>query len=99
MRERPYTRIVPRLTTKSNTFTVHFRVQALKNPSQAGATNWNEARGSISGEYRGSTTIERFIDVSDPILATTDFATNAANAPSLDTFYRWRVLSNRQFSP
>ena len=99
MRERPYTRIVPRLTTKSNTFTVHFRVQALKTPAQAGAANWNEARGTITGEYRGSTTIERFIDLADPALAATDFATNAANAPSLDSFYRWRVLSNRQFSP
>ncbi len=32
LRERPYANIYPRLTTKSNTYTVHYKVQALKNP-------------------------------------------------------------------
>lgn len=98
MRERPYATIIPRLTTKSNTYTVYFRVQSLRQPrSAAGA--WSDATGAITGEYRGSATIQRFIDLNNTTLLQTDFAANTASKPTLDTFYRWRVLSSKQFAP
>lgn len=97
MRERPYTTIIPRLTTKSNTFTVHFRVQSLKNPP-ANPGVWDEARGTVTGDYRGSTMIERFINLEDSTLATTDFA-NDSNIKTLDEFYRWRTIQTSQFAP
>lgn len=99
MRERPYTTIIPRLTTKSNTYTVHYRVQTLKAPKTITAGTWDESKGVITGEYRGSTTIQRFVDLSNTTLLTTDFATNTATVPTLDTFYRWRVINTKQFAP
>jgi hypothetical protein len=64
-RERPYSHIYPRLTTKSNVFTVHVWAQSIaKNPSTK-KSEWgefDENSDRILGEYRGSTTIERFID-------------------------------------
>jgi uncharacterized protein (TIGR02600 family) len=96
VRERPYGNIYPRLTTKSNTFTVHYTVQTLKNPPSANPQIWTEGRGQITGELRGSTTLERFLDPSDPKIP--DYAANP-NAESLDTFYQWRVISNSTFAP
>lgn len=95
VRERPYGNIYPRLTTKSNTFTVHYRVQSLKNPSATPAV-WNEQRGVVTGEFRGSTTIERFIDPADPTIP--DYATDPT-AACLDKYYQWRVIANNAFAP
>jgi len=95
LRERPYTTIIPRLTTKSNTYTVHFRVQALQG-APGNPTAWDEQKGRIMGEYRGSTTIERFID---PSTVLPDYAANPQATPTLPASYRWRVIANRQFAP
>ncbi len=105
VRESPYGHIYPRVTTKSNTFTVHVRVQALrkaKAPATAGGgagqtdsdSEWDEARDQIVGEYRGSTTLERYIDASNPNLP--DFADPKVTDP-LDKYYRFRVVNTRQF--
>ncbi|MEI9894174.1 MAG: Verru_Chthon cassette protein A [Chthoniobacter sp.] len=67
-REQPYAHLLPRLTTKSNTYTVHFRVQSLKKhpvTSDAEAALWDEARDAVTSEYRGSRTVERYIDPND----------------------------------
>ncbi len=93
LRERPYTNLIPRLTTKSNTYTVHFRVQRLK---PFDPTKWDETKNVITAEYRGSTTIERFLD---PNATYPDYASDPSAQPELDTFYRWRIVENRQFSP
>ena len=67
LRERIYTTLYPRLTTRSNTYTVHYRVQALKEVS-AGRTTaaqwaaWNEAGDKVLSECRGSAIIERYVD-------------------------------------
>lgn len=98
IRERIYTTVYPRLTTKSNTFTVHVRAQALKQPQGGNASTWDESRGSVAGEYRGSTTLERFVDPNNTNIP--DYASSfEAGVPSLDSFYRWRVVQNRQFAP
>lgn len=94
VRERPYANIYPRLTTQSNTFTVHYTVQALKNANSNPGV-WDEKKGAILGEYRGATTIERFIDPSNNSIP--DYATDP-NAPSLETFYQWRTIRNQSFS-
>lgn len=94
-RERPYTDLYGRLTTKSNTYTVHFVVQALKNTSADPAV-WNEEKGAVTGELRGSTTLERYIDPNDTSIP--DYATDLA-ASSLENHYNWRVIENRRFAP
>lgn len=112
LRERPYSYIYPRLTTKSNTYTVHYRVQVLQQVTSRRVTStdwqaWNESTDKIIGDQRGSTMIERYIDPADPTLP--DFAglkdtfgnTLAANSLQLimDCYYRFRVISTKAFTP
>ncbi len=96
-KESSYARIYPRLTTKSNTYTVHYRVQALKKPKNS--TNhavWEEGKDRVQSEFRGSTTIERYIDPNDPNIP--DYIT-ATNPEPLDSFYKFRVIGQKHFNP
>lgn len=97
-RERIATTVYPRLTTKSNTYTVHFRAQSLQQVRRtADQDKWFEGRDVVTGEYRGSTTLERFIDPN--ITGLPDYALNPDATPTLDSYYRWRVRVNKQFAP
>jgi uncharacterized protein (TIGR02600 family) len=95
LREKPYTNLYARLTTKSNTFTVHVRAQALQKVPGTPADQWVENRDKVVGEERVSTIVERYIDAGDASLL--DFATDA-NA-LLSDYYRMRVLSTKRFTP
>ena len=103
LREQPYVSLLSRVTTKSNTFNVHYRVQALRQPPRPGRNwaEWEEARDQVVGEYRGSTTIERFLDSNAKIPDYTDTTkvNLSGNYDPIDKFYRWRVLSQNQFAP
>lgn len=93
MRERPYAHIYPRLTTKSNVFTVHMRCQAIRK-APAGAPDPYQ----VVGEYRGSAIVERFVDPNDQNLANY----NQANDPmqeNVDGYYRYRIVATKQFAP
>ena len=98
-RETPYNHIVPRLTTQSNVFQVHYRVQLLKNPRQQPPAEWDEEMGAVLGEYRGATLLERYIDPNDPDIP--DFASGPMNGAnqSLSQYYRFRVIRKKQFAP
>ena len=96
LRESPYKHLYPLLTTKSNTYTVHFRVQALKKVPSTSATAWDETKDKVVGEYRGSTTIERYINPNETSIP--DYADNPGEG-NLESYYKWRVLNNRQFAP
>ena len=108
-RERPYTNLYPLLTTKSNTFTVHFRVQTLKKVATSGTdyTVWKEGSDLITGEYRGSQMIERYVDANNAVDPSGNPLPNfAAPASYLATppltlapYYKFRVISTRQFAP
>lgn len=101
LREQPYTALLSRVTTKSNTFTVHYRVQALRQPPRPGRNwaEWDEARDQVVGEYRGSTTIERFLDPNAQNIPDYTQVNLSSNYDPIDKFYRWRVLSQKQFAP
>ena len=97
-KERPYARIYPKLTTKSNTYTVHYRVEVLKQRPGSVATTWTEGVDKVISTYRGSTTIERYVNPSDPAIidyASQNLPLNAANALP----YKFRILADRQFNP
>jgi uncharacterized protein (TIGR02600 family) len=97
-RERPYTNLYARLTTRANTFTVHVRTQVLRQTGTADPTAWavwREGRGQVVSEFRGSSIVERYIDPADATLA--DFAT-APDAVA-DPAYRIRVLATKKFTP
>jgi uncharacterized protein (TIGR02600 family) len=98
-RERPYTDLYGRLTTKSNTFTIHMRVQSLKqSPVDRAAGKWVEATDTIVGEYRGSTLIERYLDPSQD-LASADYGATPNATGNLDSYYKFRVVRSTQFVP
>jgi uncharacterized protein (TIGR02600 family) len=96
-RERPYTTIYPRLTTKSNTF--------LKKVTGSTPTTWDETKDQVTGQYRGSSTIERYVDTNDTTLPDFTDTTKTAAITStqvgtaLDSWYKFRVVSTRQFAP
>ena len=100
-REKPYSDLYSRVTTKSNTYTVYYTVQSLKNAEPQTDTaqqKWDETRGTVVGEYRGSTTLERYLDPNEKM---PDFLSLAATGAtqSLEPYYKWRVIATRQFAP
>jgi uncharacterized protein (TIGR02600 family) len=95
-RERPYNGLYPRLTTKSNTYTVHVRAQTLTTPPTTPAGVWVENPQLISSEYRGSVTVNRYIDPQDPNIP--DFVASPLTY-SLDSYYKYRILETRRFLP
>lgn len=94
-RESPYGDIYARLTTKSNTYTIHYKVQALSKVPSTPADQWVEGKDLSTGEMRGSTTVERYIDLGNPDLP--DFA-NPSSA-SAENFYKIRVIGSTIFNP
>ena len=96
-RERPYANLYAKLTTKSNTFNVHMRVQVLrKRPgTNADYAAWDEGIDTVVAEHRGSVLIERYVDASDPNLP--DFATKTD--ATLDNYARFRIISTNKFAP
>jgi len=101
-RERPYADIYPRLTTKSNTFTIHMRVQTLqqtKTELATSPTTWTEGTDLITGEYRGSETVERYVDPNDSRLIDYVAAPSVTPSVSLGSLYKFRVVSTKQFAP
>lgn len=97
VREKPYANLYARLTTKSNTYSVHFRVQALQKVPSTDVAQWIEAKDKVTSEYRGSSIIERYVDADDSNL--TDFADPANANTSINSFYKFRVVSTKKFAP
>lgn len=103
LREKPYADLYGRLTTKSNSFTVHIRAQALKQAIPAGTgvsdpqwKTWDESKDQVLGDYRGSSIIERYID---PRVAVVDFARSSSSRSPADinVSYRFRTSATKQF--
>jgi hypothetical protein len=102
-RERAYAHIYPRLTTKSNVFTVHVRAQSIvKNPNSTEWDTFSEVKDRVTGEYRGSSVIERYIDQNDQLLQNYDAVYGASESADtqkdLERFYRFRILSSKRFT-
>jgi uncharacterized protein (TIGR02600 family) len=103
--ERPYSHIYPRVTTKSNVFTVHVRAQSLKkSANDADQNKWKENRDQVTGEFRGSFVIEKYYDPNEA-----NIMLNAANSIQNDASdanvaagaavrgTRWRMVGTKQF--
>ena len=86
LRELPYAQLYGRLTTRSNSYTVHIRVQVLqKLPNDPKQNTWNEGVDLVQGDWRGSYEIERYLDP-------------AASAPIAGQAARALQISHRQFA-
>ncbi|OYW76122.1 MAG: hypothetical protein B7Z37_10240 [Verrucomicrobia bacterium 12-59-8] len=99
VRERPYSNIYARLTTRSNTFRVHVRAQVLKKARSTDPTTFDPIRDAVISEYRGSTLLERYIDPNDTSVSIPDYANSGISQTPLDTFYRFHALETKRFNP
>jgi len=94
-REHPYATIYPRFTTQSNTYTVYYRVQTLKKTPLTSINIWDESIDKVTGEYRGSQLIERYIDPNNTHIP--DYADPDVSTP-ISSFYKFRILQSKQFA-
>lgn len=103
-RERAYSNIYPRITTKSNTFKVHYRAQVLRKAKGTTPSQWDPLVDQVVAEYRGSSIVERYVDPNDADLPDYVAAVKAGggtgiNAPTIDQFYKFRVVHPTRFAP
>lgn len=111
MRERPYSNLYPRLTTRSNVYKVHMIAQTLKKASSNAPDVFNSQYertndpDTVTAEWRGSALIERVINPNDPDLVTSnvDYAapttpTALFALPKLDNYYSYRVTEVKQLT-
>lgn len=94
--ERPYANIYPRLTTRSNVFRVHIITQTLRKSRDSDPLKIDPQLDTFEAEYRGDALLERAIDPGDSSIP--DYISDL-DAPSLDQFYRYRILHTRRFAP
>jgi uncharacterized protein (TIGR02600 family) len=90
-KERPYARLHSRLTTRSNTFRVHFIAQSLKKARSTDAATFDPTRDRVTATVRGSRIIRRSLDMKNEAIP--DYLNPPANTPqpSLEQFYHWSV--------
>ena len=99
-RERTYSNLYSRVTTKSNTFKVHYRAQVVKKAFDGDQTKWDPDRDTVVAEYRGSSIVERYVEPNDTKIP--DYATRFSGPGSvatIDQFYKMRVLNPTRFAP
>ncbi len=89
-REKPYAALYPLLTTRSNTYTTHLRVQVIKR------LRGSSVKFAIVSEYRGSALFERYFDPND---ARFKDGSVDPDKVSLEPYFRFRTLVIKQFDP
>lgn len=104
-RERPYSNLYAKLTTRSNTFRVHVRAQSIRKASRSVAANvFDPSKDQVGGEFRGSFLIERYLDQAD-LRSIPREQIDYAAAPDpfskkpLENYYRFRILESKRFAP
>ena len=95
--ESPYATLVPRLTARSNTYTVHLTAQSLAPGS--GVVGWREGRGRVTAEWRGAISIERYVDPNDSRFTGPGAPNFLFGTQPVGPYYRFRVLGTRRFNP
>ena len=100
VREQPYGYIYPRLTTKSNSYTVHVWTQTLKKAPTTNAAAFVSGQDQITSEYRGSYILQRYLDPNSDSLISTDGTTpTEVNPNSMVGPYKFRVVATKKFAP
>ena len=96
-RERPYAHLLPRLTTRSNSFTVHVTAQAIA--PGPGVVGWQEGRSRVLSEWRGAYTIERYVDPNDSRFTGPGAPDFLSGTQPVGPYYKFRILGARRFNP
>jgi uncharacterized protein (TIGR02600 family) len=104
--ERPYSMIYPRVTTKSNIFTVHVLAQSLKKlVHDANQNTWNEGIDQVTSEYHGAFTIEKYFDPNTDDITDASGNVQVASNDGSASFpataavraTKWRLLASKRF--
>ena len=101
-RERPYANLYPRLTTKSNTYRIHYRVQTIRKARSTDPETFVPDGDALVGEDRGSVLIERYINPNRddiPNYAKEVHDTGSLPPRTLDQLYEYRIVNERRFAP
>ena len=97
-RERPYTNLYPRLTTRSNTYRIYVWAESLNKARTSDPEAFDPVFDTVSAQFRGSTLIERYIDPNDPDIP--DYAKLEDDSEeTLDDFFQFRILESSRFAP
>jgi uncharacterized protein (TIGR02600 family) len=101
VREQPYGHIYPRLTTKSNTYTVHVQAQTISKVSSTPANQFVDGKDQVTGEFRGAFLIERYLDPNSDSLVKADgkTPTTELDPDGMVGPYKFRVISTKKFAP
>lgn len=87
-KERPYTVLQSRLTTRSNVFKVHYIAQAIQKPRSNSPSTFMPGQGDkVTAEKRGSRSLRRQLDFQNKNIP--DY-TDGKPHPPLDQFYVWQ---------
>lgn len=89
-KERPYAHLYSRLTTRSNTYRVHFVAQSLVKARSGDPATFDSRRDRVTATTSGSALLTRQLDLNHPALP--DYQAPSSDPhPSLDRFYRWKI--------
>jgi hypothetical protein len=88
-KERPYAHIYPKLTTRSNVFRLHYRVETLQVAASADQGKYNAATHRTTGSQQGSCLLRRSLDLTDPNIPDYARDTLTAMKTPLTRYYRW----------
>ncbi|MBL9114814.1 MAG: Verru_Chthon cassette protein A [Verrucomicrobiaceae bacterium] len=95
-KERPYTNIYQKITTKSNVFRIYFKSQTIKKAKSLPPNELDTTKDTVTAEYQGSALIERYLDFKNDVYP--DYAKRGLSELSLENFYRYRVIDMKQFA-
>lgn len=105
-RERPYANLYQKFTTRSNTFRVYFTAQTLRKARSLPPSQVDTRRDTVTSEFRGSALLERYLDFSPAgtvALSRFDYGDGTSltgtGRKSLESFYHYRIIEMKQFSP
>ncbi|MEM9480624.1 MAG: Verru/Chthon cassette protein A, partial [Verrucomicrobiota bacterium] len=94
-KERPYAHILPHLTTRSNTYRIHFISESLQPSRSASPGTFVEDRDRVAGRYQGSALIERYIEPKDEELIDLH---DLDKGPRLQNRYRYRISTQKTWN-
>lgn len=100
-KERPYAHLYSRLTTRSNTFRVHFIAQSLVKSRSGERGVFDSSLDRVTATVRGSCLLQRELNAEHPDMPDYTAPATASSGPvkPMDAFYRWgrtalKVLGN-----
>jgi len=97
-KERPYANLYSRLTTRSNTYRVHFKVEVLRAAPADDQGRFDASSFAVTASQEGSAVVERSLDPANPDLPDAVAALKAGGLPpSLDRFHDWRIRQLDRF--